>query len=140
MKHPLHKLNATTTAGSIGRIFFFGMCEIISDLGLTCHGLLNKINRRMGKLWEKLRQIFYFTLFAVVLVAGVMLSYPKYSQAQGLCRKRDQVLRRIDEKRREIAAIRDKQRRFKTDREFVESLARENRRVFPNELVFVFED
>ena len=94
----------------------------------------------MAKLWEKICQVFFFASFAAVIVAGVVLSYPKYRQAQGLCRERDQLRRRIEEKSREIAAIRDKQRRFKTDREFVESLARENRRVFPNELVFVFED
>ena len=93
----------------------------------------------MGKLWDKICQMFFFAAFAAVVVAGVMLSYPKYKQAQGLCRERDQIRRRIEEKSREIAAIRDKQRRFTSDREFVESLARENRRAFPNELVFVFE-
>lgn len=94
----------------------------------------------MSKLWERICQLFFFAAFAAVVVAGVVLSYPKYRQVQGLSRERDQIRQRIEEKRKEIAAIRDKQRRFTTDREFVESLARENRRVFPNELVFVFED
>ncbi len=94
----------------------------------------------MGKIWDKICQLFFFAAFAVVIVAGVMLSYPKYRQAQGLCRERDQILRRIEEKQHEIAALRDRQRRFTTDREFVETLARENRRVFPNEIVFVFEN
>ena len=94
----------------------------------------------MGKIWDKLCQLFFFVAFAVVIVMGVVLSYPKYRQAQGLCRERDLIRRRIEEKSREIAAIRDRQRRFTTDREFVESLARENRRVFTNEIVFVFEN
>ena len=89
---------------------------------------------------DKICQLFFFVAFAGVIVAGAMLSYPKYRQAQGLRRERDQIRRRIEEKSREIAEIRDRQRRFNTDREFVESLARENRRVFPNEIVFVFEN
>ena len=94
----------------------------------------------MGKLWDKISQTFFYVAFAVVIVMGVVMSYPMYRQAQGLCNERDQIRRRIEEKGREIAAIRDRQRRFTADREFVESLARENRRVYPNELVFVFED
>ena len=94
----------------------------------------------MGKIWDKICQLLFIIAFAIVIVGGVMLSYPKYRQAQGLCRERDQSLRRIEEKHREIAMLRDRQRRFTTDREFVETLARENRRVFPNEIVFVFEN
>ena len=94
----------------------------------------------MGKFWDKICQLFFFVAFAAVIGAGVMLSYPKYRQVQGLARERDQILRRIEEKHREIAALRDRQRRFTTDREFVETLARENRRVFPNEIVFGFEN
>ncbi|MCQ2392331.1 MAG: septum formation initiator family protein [Kiritimatiellae bacterium] len=94
----------------------------------------------MGKLWDKLCQLCFTGAFVAVIVTGGVMSYPKYRQAQGLSAERDQIRRRIEEKTREIAAIRDKQRRFTTDREFVEALARENRRVFPNELVFVFED
>ena len=94
----------------------------------------------MATVWDKLCQAFFYVAFAAVIVTGVVLSYPKYKQAQGLCNERDQMRRRIEDKKREIAAIRDRQRRFTTDREFVESLARENRRVFPNELVFVFEN
>lgn len=94
----------------------------------------------MGQIWDKICQVFFFVAFASVIVACVVLSYPRYRQAQGLAAERDQILQRIEEKKAEIAAIRDKQRRFTTDREFVESLARENRCVFPNELVFVFDD
>ena len=94
----------------------------------------------MGKLWDKICKMLFIIAFAAVIVGGIVLSYPKYCQAQGLSAQRDQIRRRIEEKTREIAAIKDKQRRFTTDREFVESLARENRRVFPNELVFVFDN
>jgi ABC-type amino acid transport substrate-binding protein len=49
-------------------------------------------------------------------------------------------LKQIEEKKAEIAAIREKQRRFNSDREFVEALARQNRRVYPGELVFIFDE
>ena len=39
----------------------------------------------------------------------------------------------------EIAQLRDYQRRFRTDKDFVETIARQNHRVFPGELVFLFE-
>ncbi len=136
VKHPAHMPSAAAIAKINTGVF---MAIIISDLGLTCHGLFSKISG-MGKFWDKLCQIFFFIAFGAVLVIGAIMSYPKYDQAQGLSRQRDEIRQRIEEKKREIAAIRDRQRRFTTDREFVEALARENRRVFPNELVFVFEN
>lgn len=94
----------------------------------------------MNKLLHKVLQVFFFLGFAAIVVGGVMVSYPKYRQASGLADERERILRRIDEKTREIAEIKAKQQRFNTDREFVETFARRNRRVFPGELVFVFED
>ena len=137
VKHPAHR-PATADAATIDNKFVF-MSKIISNLGLTCHVLFHKI-LAMGKIWDKICQLLFIIAFAIVIVGGVMLSYPKYRQAQGLCRERDQILRRIEGKHRVIAMLRDRQRRFTTDREFVETLARENRRVFPNEIVFVFEN
>ena len=67
-----------------------------------------------------------------------MIAVPKYRQATGLEQTKAELQRRIDLKNDEIAAIREKQNRFRTDREFVESIARENRCVFPGELVFEF--
>ena len=71
-----------------------------------------------------------------VFVGAFIVVRPKILQAEDLAAERD----RIDEKRAAIQEIKDKQNRFNTDREFVESLARQNRRVFPGELVFVFDD
>jgi len=69
-----------------------------------------------------------------------MITLPKYRQAAGLEQEKAELDRRIDLKNQEIAAVREKQNRFRTDREFVEGLARENRRVFPGELVFQFDN
>ena len=75
-----------------------------------------------------------------VFVGAFIVVRPKILQAEDLAAERDRIRRRIDEKRAAIQEIKDKQNRFNTDREFVESLARQNRRVFPGELVFVFDD
>ena len=94
----------------------------------------------MDKLLDRLFQLLFFVAFVSIVVTGVMISYPKYRQAQGLRAERARIERQIAEKQAEIAAIREKQRRFNTDREFVESLARQNRRVYPGELVFIFDE
>ena len=45
----------------------------------------------------------------------------------------------IEAKKQEIAALVENQRRFRTDRDFVESIARKKDRVLPGELVFIFK-
>ncbi len=77
--------------------------------------------------------------FLFVLIAGGMTIVPKFTQLSGLARQRNELLRRIDHKNHEIKVLKDKQQRFKTDPEFVEHVARINKRVRPGELVFVFE-
>ncbi len=91
-------------------------------------------------LKEKVAKIVTISLLAIIGALGALSVWPTYLRGQSLKRQDAELSRRIEEKKREIAAIRDRQRRFTTDREFVEALARENRRVFPNELVFVFEN
>ncbi|HNX33009.1 MAG TPA: septum formation initiator family protein [Kiritimatiellia bacterium] len=77
--------------------------------------------------------------FLLVLTAGVVTIPPKLSQMRGLERERNDLLRRIDHKKNEIKVLKEKQQRFKTDPEFVEHIARQNKRVCPGELVFVFD-
>ena len=89
---------------------------------------------------ERLAKIVTISLIAVIGTLGALALWPTYLRGRELKKKDAELTMRIEEKKREIAAIRDRQRRFTTDREFVEALARENRRVFPNELVFVFEN
>lgn len=94
----------------------------------------------MEKWLNRLFKLLFVAAFVAIVVTGVTLSYPKYRQAQDLRAEHARILKQIDEKKAEIAAIREKQRRFNTDREFVESLARQNRRVYPGELVFIFDE
>ncbi len=94
----------------------------------------------MNTLIQRILQTLFVLGFVGIVVAGILASYPKYRHAQDLRAERDRILQRIEEKQREIAELRNQQRRFNTDREFVETLARRNRRVFPGELVFIFDN
>ena len=94
----------------------------------------------MNTLIQRILQALFVFGFVGIVVAGALSAYPKYRHAQDLCAERDRILQRIEEKQREIAELRNQQRRFNTDREFIETLARRNRRVFPGELVFIFDN
>lgn len=94
----------------------------------------------MNKYLANVFKILFVALFVAIVTATVVIALPKYRHARDLMAEKERLMRRIDEKRAEIAEIKTKQHRFNTDREFVETLARQNRRVFPGELVFVFDD
>ena len=94
----------------------------------------------MNKYLANSCKILFVVAFGTIVAATVVIAYPKYRHARDLMMEKERIMRRIDEKRAEIAEIKTKQNRFNTDREFVETLARQNRRVFPGELVFVFDD
>ena len=93
-----------------------------------------------NKLFLKIGHIFFFLAFVGIVVAGTREVYPRFQQAQRLNEKRDGILHRIEDKKREIADLKSRQQRFNSDRAFVESLARKNRCVRPNEILFVFQD
>ena len=80
----------------------------------------------------------YFVL-ALIVVGGVMMMYPDYRRSESLKRQNAELQEQIDQCKREIEQLVDNQRRFKTDADFVEKIARTNHRVFPGELVFIFE-
>jgi len=94
----------------------------------------------MKNLIDKLFRGLFVAVFTAIVVTGLVITLPKYRQAEGLSRACDELQHRIDLKKKEIASVKDKQRRFRTDREFVEGLARENRRAFPGEIVFTFDN
>ena len=88
----------------------------------------------MSKLVDKLSRLVFIVLFIGIVAAGVVASYPRYTRMKGLAREL------VEDKKAEIAELKEQQRRFSTDRGFVEKLARRNRRVYPGELVFIFDD
>ncbi len=84
------------------------------------------------------RYLTYFVL-ALIVVVGVVMMYPDYRRSESLKRQNAELQEQIDRRTREIAQLIENQRRFKTDADFVERIARQNHRVFPGELVFIFD-
>ena len=77
----------------------------------------------------------------LLLMAGTASVFlPKYHQMCGLENRCRSLRGRVEAKQREIHQIREYQGRLLSDPDFVARIAHQNRRVFPNELVFVFDD
>ena len=91
-------------------------------------------------LKEKVAKIVTISLLVIIGSLGALSVWPTYLRGQSLKRQDAELTRRIEEKKREIARLIDFQKRFKTDPDLVERIARQNNRVYPGELVFIFED
>ena len=90
-------------------------------------------------LKEKVANYLTYMLLLLIVVGGTIMMYPNYKRSEALKRQNAELQERINEKKREIEQLRDYQRRFRTDADFVETIARQNHRVFPGELVFIFD-
>ena len=87
---------------------------------------------------KTIRYLTYFVLTLIVVV-GVAMMYPDYRRSQSLKRQNAELQRQIENRNREIGKLIENQHRFRTDADFVEKIARQNHRVFPGELVFIFD-
>ena len=94
----------------------------------------------MSKLVDKLSRFVFVVLIIGIVVAGAVASHPRYKRMQTLTKQKAHVLELVEAKKAEIAELKEQQRRYSSDRGFVEKLARRNRRVYPGELVFIFDD
>ena len=92
-----------------------------------------------GNLKDKAVRLLTFAVVLLILAGGAVMIYPNYRRSEALKRQNADLQALIDEKKLEIERLRDFQRRFRTDADFVEAIARQNHRVFPGELVFIFE-
>ena len=90
-------------------------------------------------LKEKVLRALTGCVLLLIVIGGLVMMYPNYRRAESLKRQNAELQETIDRKKHEIDALLENQRRFKTDADFVEMIARQNRRVFPGELVFTFE-
>lgn len=89
---------------------------------------------------DKLYSCMILVIVLSVLGAGLVHVAPVFKR---YCELKKQVREReaaMAETERRIVELGEMQRRFSTDREFVESIARQNRRVYPGEIVFVFDE
>jgi len=89
---------------------------------------------------EKVFKSCAFLIVITILIGGwFMIRHPLQRRA-GLEARDKELAESIETKRQEIAKLLENQRRFKTDADFIETIARQNRRVFPGELIFIFQD
>jgi Tfp pilus assembly protein PilO len=77
--------------------------------------------------------------FAIVVAGGLFILPPKLQDMRSLEAQRNEIKRKIDYKEKEIETLKLRQQRFSTDPEFVELIARQNKRIRANELIFVTE-
>ena len=80
------------------------------------------------------------SLLAIIVFIGAYMAWPTYLRGNSLKEEDAKLSRQIEEKKREIERLRDLQRRFRTDPDLVERIARQNGRIYPGELVFIFDD
>jgi len=89
-------------------------------------------------MFNKIFQICSYVILFAIFVGGIWFCSKPWRKAQDLTAEHDRIMRKISARQAEIDAMRENQRRFNTDREFVEMLARKNHRLFPGEVVFVY--
>jgi len=92
-----------------------------------------------GGLKERVLKILTGFVLVLIIIGGLVLMYPDYRRSESLKRQNAELQEKIDRKKAEIATLMENQRRFRTDADFVEMIARQNHRVFPGELVFIYE-
>ena len=90
-------------------------------------------------LKEKVLRTLTGCVLLLIVIGGLVIVWPDYMRSRALRRQDAELSRQIELKRQEIAGLIENQRRFRTDADFVETIARKSRRVFPGELVFTFE-
>ncbi len=89
---------------------------------------------------DRFVKVFALSLIVVVFIGGLLVAWPAFRRGQSLRLQDAELAERMELKRAEIAKLIENQNRFKTDPDFVEHISRQNRRVFPGELLFIFED
>ena len=83
--------------------------------------------------------LLYGTLATIVAGAFYFL-VPKFEKRAMLEEQRKDLMQKIDEKKKEIEALKTMQERFVNDAAFVEYVARQNKRINKNEFLFVYEN
>lgn len=91
-----------------------------------------------NELKEKILSVLTSCVLVLVVIGGLVMIYPNYRRSESLKRQNAELQETIDRKKREIALLQENQLRFQKDADFVEMIARQNRRVLPGELVFTF--
>ena len=101
-------------------------------------GVFAMMWRMHNELKEKILGGLTSCVLVLVVIGGLVMIYPNYRRSESLKRQNAELQETIDRKKREIALLQENQLRFQKDADFVEMIARQNRRVLPGELVFTF--
>ena len=115
----------------VSHIFCQSQCFRLIFFAIIC--------RMNEMLKEKVLRTLTGCVLLLIVVGGLVMMYPNYRRAESLKRQNAELQETIDRKKKEIEGLIENQRRFRTDPDFIEMIARQNRRVFPGELVFTFE-
>ena len=94
----------------------------------------------MKKLSKYLVALLSIMFFALVVMFSAFRIAPEISKKSDYEKTRDRLNDAIMRKRKDIIDLRNKQRDFTSDHEFVEYILHQNRRVWENETIFIFED
>lgn len=93
----------------------------------------------MEALFKIITKTAIVAAFGIVVAGGLFILPPKIQDMRNLEAQRNEIKRKIDYKEKEIETLKLRQQRFSTDPEFVELIARQNKRIRANELIFVTE-
>ena len=96
----------------------------------------------MGSFDEfKNKASWYFTVIglATVIIGGTFFAIPIFQRRAALRAQEQELVERIAAKQAEIKLLKENQLRFRNDTDFVEQIARQNRRLYPGELMFIFD-
>lgn len=85
-----------------------------------------------------LGRIATFVAITVAIIGMRLVFGPKFTQLRLLGQKRAELEQSAFQKQKAIDDLKRKQLRFQEDPEFVEHIARQNRRVRPGEVIFIF--
>lgn len=107
-------------------MFFFSLFDII---------LIMKENTK-----DKIYTFFTVFVIAIILVVGIINWWPVLKRQSSLKERKAALEAEIEEVRKENLEKSESIKRFKTKKEQVEAVARQDHRVYPGEVVFVFPD
>lgn len=90
------------------------------------------------KYWSLVNRVVLGVLFAVVIVGIALAFIPKVRQFNTYQEKSQTLQREIDQTLLAEQSLKEQQRRFTTDRDFVERIAHEVGYAHPDETIFHF--
>ena len=93
----------------------------------------------MNRLAKYIVKIVFMIAVTVISVIGYCYITPQVARKSMLESSRDALEQDIQLKKNEISKLVDMQRDFDSDHEFVEYIGHQNKRVWKNEVIFIFD-